>query len=186
MEIVFWRTYTCFCALIGRWITNWGRWMVGFLMSQQYVRQTCDLVTCVLSWCKKDFGHMIHPEVILCGWQESKIQKLTNLVSHPIFSSKDEILSVEGWQSCSWEEINMPGYIMSPFYQSFTIIVLSHVIVLPRSCFLCMYFLKIHILWGCTSGAVYVPCIYKHARWELLQATLVFVVVLVLRIWSTN
>ena len=24
------------------------------------------------------------------------------------------------------------------------------------------------ILWGCTSGGVYVPCIYWHARWELL------------------
>ena len=29
---------------------------------------------------------------------------------------------------------------------------------------------------GCTSGGVYVPCIYMHARWELLLVTRVFVV----------
>ena len=29
------------------------------------------------------------------------------------------------------------------------------------------------LLWGCTSGRVYVPCTYSHARWELTQATLV-------------
>ena len=34
------------------------------------------------------------------------------------------------------------------------------------------------ILW-CTSGGVYVPCIYTHARWELPKANLVFGVVLV-------
>ena len=38
---------------------------------------------------------------------------------------------------------------------------------------------------GCTSGVVDVPCIYMHARWELPQATRVYVV-LVLRISSTN
>ena len=32
---------------------------------------------------------------------------------------------------------------------------------------------------GCTSSGVYVPCIYTHARWELLQATHVFIVVFV-------
>ena len=40
--------------------------------------------------------------------------------------------------------------------------------------------------WGRPSGGVYVPCIYTHARWELPQATQVFVVVLVLRISSGN
>ena len=39
---------------------------------------------------------------------------------------------------------------------------------------------------GCTSGGVYVPCIYTHARWELFLATQVFVVLLVLRISSAN
>ena len=28
--------------------------------------------------------------------------------------------------------------------------------------------LKQNNVWGCTSGRVYVPCIYTHARWELL------------------
>ena len=37
---------------------------------------------------------------------------------------------------------------------------------------------------GCTSGGVYVPCIYTHAGWELLQATRVFVVVLAWRIFE--
>ena len=32
---------------------------------------------------------------------------------------------------------------------------------------------------GCTSGGVYVPCIYSHARRELPQANRVFVVVFV-------
>ena len=32
------------------------------------------------------------------------------------------------------------------------------------------------LFWGCTSCGVYVPCIYSHARWELPQATQVFVV----------
>ena len=73
---------------------------------------------------------------------------------------------------------------LSPFYQSFRIIVLSHVIVLHRSCFLCTYFLKIHVLWGCTSGGVDVPCIYMHARWELPYAARVFVVLLVWRLSS--
>ena len=40
-------------------------------------------------------------------------------------------------------------------------------------------------LWVCTSGGVYVPCIYTYARWKLPQATQVFVV-LVLRISSAN
>ena len=35
---------------------------------------------------------------------------------------------------------------------------------------------------GYTPGGVYVPCIYSHARWELLQATRVFVVVFVWRL----
>ena len=35
--------------------------------------------------------------------------------------------------------------------------------------------------WGCTSDWGYVPCIYTHARWELPQATQVFVVMFVLR-----
>ena len=37
-----------------------------------------------------------------------------------------------------------------------------------------------------SSGGVYVPCIYMHARWELPYATQVFVVVIALRILSTN
>ena len=42
-------------------------------------------------------------------------------------------------------------------------------------------------LWqGCTSGGVYVPCVYTHARWELPEVTQVFVVVLVLCILSVN
>ena len=36
----------------------------------------------------------------------------------------------------------------------------------------------------CTSGGVYVPCIYTHARWESPWATEVFVVILVWRISS--
>ena len=44
---------------------------------------------------------------------------------------------------------------------------------------LCILYL--HAL-GCTSGGVYVPCIYTHAGWELPQETRVFVVVLVLRL----
>ena len=39
---------------------------------------------------------------------------------------------------------------------------------------------------GCTYGGVYVPCIYSLARWEIQEATQVFVVVLVLRISSAN
>ena len=39
--------------------------------------------------------------------------------------------------------------------------------------------------WWCASGGVYVPCIYTHARWELLCAAQVFVV-LVWRLLSTN
>ena len=35
---------------------------------------------------------------------------------------------------------------------------------------------------GCTSGGVYVPCIYTYAGWEFPQATQVFVVVLVWRL----
>ena len=42
------------------------------------------------------------------------------------------------------------------------------------------------ISWGCTSSGVYVPCIYMHARWELLYMTEVFVVVLVLCISSAK
>ena len=38
-------------------------------------------------------------------------------------------------------------------------------------------------VWWCTSGGVSVRCIYTHARWELRQATRVFVVVLV---WRTS
>ena len=39
---------------------------------------------------------------------------------------------------------------------------------------------------GCTSGGSLCTFMYTHARWELPQATQVFVVVLVLRIWSAN
>ena len=38
-------------------------------------------------------------------------------------------------------------------------------------------FMSLVCIRGCTSGGVYVPCIYSHARWELPQATQVFVVV---------
>ena len=39
---------------------------------------------------------------------------------------------------------------------------------------------------GCTSGGVYAPCIYMHARWDLPQVTQVFAVVLVLHISTAN
>ena len=39
---------------------------------------------------------------------------------------------------------------------------------------------------GCTSGGVYVLCIYMHARWELPQVTQVFVVVTVWCLSSAN
>jgi len=39
---------------------------------------------------------------------------------------------------------------------------------------------------GCTSGGVYVPCIYSHARWELPWTTQIFVVVFVLRLFSAD
>ena len=39
---------------------------------------------------------------------------------------------------------------------------------------------------GCTSGGVHVLCIYLHARWELPEATQVFVIVIVWRLSSDN
>ena len=41
-------------------------------------------------------------------------------------------------------------------------------------------------LWGCSSGGVYVPCTYSHARCVLPQANQVFVVVFVWRLSSAN
>ena len=40
-------------------------------------------------------------------------------------------------------------------------------------CFCCMNSVPL-FSWGCTTGGVYVPCMYSHAGWELLQATWVF------------
>ena len=39
---------------------------------------------------------------------------------------------------------------------------------------------------GCTSGVVYIPCIYSHARWELPWETQVFAVVFVWHLLSAN
>ena len=39
---------------------------------------------------------------------------------------------------------------------------------------------------GYTSGGVYIPCIYSHARWKLPQVTQAFVAVFVWYLSSTN
>ena len=98
--------------------------MVGLLMLQQYVRQTCDVVTCVLNWCKKDFERMIHPEVILCGLQDSKLRKLTNLVKHPIFPSKDEFCQLR-----SGRVVPEKREICQAVFESFLSIIQNHCLV---------------------------------------------------------
>ena len=46
-----------------------------FLTLQLWIRQTCDLVTCFERvW--NNFERVIRPEMTLCGWRDSEIQKL--------------------------------------------------------------------------------------------------------------
>ena len=50
-----------------------------FLRLQQWSRQTCDSVTCLLNWCKIILS-VIHPEVTLKGCWDVKIQELADSV----------------------------------------------------------------------------------------------------------
>ena len=52
------------------------RWISGcFLTLRQWIKQTGDLVTCVLNWCNRILA-VIGPVVTLCGWRDVQIQEL--------------------------------------------------------------------------------------------------------------